>query len=96
MGEVGEYHLFEPRRLLGDRLGDLRLCVAVNVDPPRRDQVDDLASIGGQKRRALAGDDRDRRVCGLRLREGVPDMGSVLGEQGVNGVGQDRFQAPWR
>ena len=74
---AGEDHVFDLLRLLGNRLVQPRMRVAVDVHPPRRDAVEQLASVLGIEIDALAADDRQRRRRRLHLRIRMPDDGPV-------------------
>ena len=77
MGEAGEHHMLEPRRLLGERLVERGMRVAVGAGPPGRDQVEDLAALGIVERGAARACDEARLGFGAVLGEGVPDMTPV-------------------
>jgi hypothetical protein len=40
VGKAGEDHVFKAESLLIEAFGDIRVAVAVNVDPPAADRVD--------------------------------------------------------
>src|SRR5215467_3647322 len=65
--------MFEPPRLIGDRLSQPRVRVAVDVHPPRRDAVEQLAAVFGVEVHALASDNRKRRRRRFHLRVRMPD-----------------------
>src|SRR6185312_9818468 len=77
MGEAGEHHMLEASSLLGERLVERGVRVAVGAGPPRRDQVEDLAPLGVVERGAARGCDQDGLGFGAVLREGMPDMAPV-------------------
>ncbi len=45
--ESGKNHVFELACLFGDGRGDARMTVPVDVDPPRRNGVQNLAPVAG-------------------------------------------------
>ncbi len=65
------------RGLAGDGGGDGRVGVAVQRDPPGRDEVEIFAAVGGDQVRAAGTADRDWSGRGLCLGEGVPDMAPI-------------------
>jgi hypothetical protein len=83
VGEAGEDDLFELRSLVGDGCGDGGVGVAVQGDPPGRDEVEVFAAVGGDEARALGAADGDRIGRGCGLREGVPDMAAIERQQVV-------------
>src|SRR3974390_869196 len=60
-------------RLFGDRCGDARIGVAVEIHPPGRDGVDDFAAVGDMEKDALGVGKRDRRRIKQFVGEGMPD-----------------------
>src|ERR1700733_14821580 len=74
MRKSGEEDMFEPRGLFGDGLRDGRMRVAVNVDPPRRNRIQNLAPVLRLNEYAFASSNgKGRRVHAL-LREWMPEM----------------------
>ncbi len=74
MRESGEEHMFEPRGLFGDGFRDRRMRVAVNVDPPRRNRVQNLAPVLRLDKNALAAANGKWRRVHVFLRERMPEM----------------------
>ena len=70
----GEEDMFEPRGLLGDGLRDRRMRVAVHIDPPRRNRVQNLAPVLRFEKHALAAANGKRRRVHAFLRERMPEM----------------------
>ena len=69
-----EEDVFEPRGLFGNGLRDRRMRVAVNVDPPRRNRVQNLASVLGFEKDAFPAANGKRRRVHAFLRERMPEM----------------------
>ena len=58
MGEAGEDDMFQLLGLPGNGRGDVGMGVAVDVDPPGRDPVDQDAAVGQVEVGALGARDR--------------------------------------
>jgi hypothetical protein len=88
VGESGEDHVFQRRRLLRHGLADMRMGVAKQVDPPRRHRVEVALAVGIFQPAALAADDRNQRQPFVvrHLRARMPqDLEIAGGEGGVAG-----------
>lgn len=59
--EAGEDDVFEFAGLFGDGGGDAGIGVAVKIDPPGGDGVDNFAAVGGVEVDAFSAGDADRR-----------------------------------
>ena len=69
-----EEDVFEPRGLFGDGLRDGRMRVAVNVDPPGRNRVQNLAPVLRLNKNAFAAANGKWRRVHAFLRERMPEM----------------------
>src|SRR5579863_8485771 len=74
MGKARKDDLFQPSRLLRDRLRDQRMSMPVDVDPPGRDGVQQPASVFRVEVDAFGARDPDGVRIKLRVREGMPDL----------------------
>src|SRR5690349_10714192 len=73
VGKSGKDHVLEFSSLFGNGLGNERMGVAVKIDPPGGDGVDQLAAVACMEIDALAALDVDRLRIERFLRKGVPD-----------------------
>ncbi len=74
VGKPAEHHMRHQRELALDRFPDIGVVVAVTGGPPRRDPVDELASISEHDATAIRVSHRQRRSRRLHLRVWQPDM----------------------
>ena len=75
MSEPAEHDVRHQRELALGRLPNVGMVIAVAGRPPRRDPIDQFASIGQHDAGALRADHRERRARRLHLRVRQPDMG---------------------
>ena len=75
VSEPAEHDVRHQRELALDRLPNVGMVIAVAGRPPRRDPIDQFASIGQHDAAALRADHRERRARRLHLRVRQPDMG---------------------
>jgi hypothetical protein len=80
--EARKHHVLEPRRLRGKRGIQRGMRVAVNVDPPGGNAVEDAAAIVGVQVHAFAAHDRQRRRRRLHLRVRVPHARAIALHEG--------------
>jgi hypothetical protein len=66
--------MFQPRCLFGNGFRDGRVRMAVNVHPPRRNRIQNLASVLGFEKHAFPAADGKRRRVHAFLCEWVPKM----------------------
>src|ERR1700740_998466 len=69
-----EENMLEARSLLGNGLRDQRMRMAVNVYPPGRNGVEDLAAVGRFEKGTFGAPNGKRGRVGPFLREWVPQM----------------------
>ena len=77
MRAAGEDHVLDLARLRRQRRIQLGMRVPVNVDPPRRNAVENLAPVFGVKIHALAAHDGQQRRLRQHLRVGMPDVRAI-------------------
>ena len=72
--KTGKDHLLELMRLARNRVGDLWMRMAVDIDPPGRDRVDQFPTIAGVQKRALTAFDTNRFGIQGSLSVGMPEL----------------------
>ena len=74
VGKSPEHDVGHQRELVLDRLADVGVVIAVTCGPPRRDPVNQLASIAEHDATAMGASHRQRRSHRLHLRIWQPDV----------------------
>src|SRR5690348_1007525 len=84
MGAAAEDDVLELARLRRECLVQLRMGVAVNVDPPGGNAVEDAAAVFGVEVHALGAHDGQRRRGSAHLGVRVPDASAIAISEGLH------------